>query len=69
MEQLDELMKWLQTITLSIFALRAVYCCIKLTHEDEEAARYKKRLRNTIIISIIVVLIFQIADIINSYYI
>lgn len=47
--------------------MRIIFCAIKLMHEEDEAARYKKRIRNSVVMLIIVQLIFQIKEILISY--
>lgn len=47
--------------------MRVVYLFIKLMHEDEEAARYRKRLKNTVVFAIIAQVPFVVRDIIISY--
>lgn len=68
MESINQLSYVLQYAILGGLGARIVYICIRLTHEDEEAARYKKRLRNTVIFAIISQLPFVIKDIIFSYF-
>lgn len=47
--------------------MRIIFCAIKMMHEEDEAARYKKRIKNSIIMLIIAQLIFPIKEIIVSY--
>ena len=47
--------------------MRIIFCAVRLTHEEEEAGRYKKRIRNCIIVLIIAQLIFPIKDLIVYY--
>ena len=44
---------------------RFIYCLVRLTAAEEQAAQYKKRARNTVIIA---VSIWQIKDMILYYY-
>ena len=47
---------------------RFVYCLVRLTAAEEQAAQYKKRARNTVIFYIITESIWQIKDLILYYY-
>lgn len=67
MERIDEISRMLQVLILAGVGVRLIYIFIKLTHEEEEAPRYKKRLKNTIIFAILSQLAFVIKDIIFSY--
>jgi hypothetical protein len=49
-------------------ACRVVFCFIKLMTAEEEAAQFKKRLRNTIIFYVVAELAFVIKDVITHYY-
>ncbi len=68
MESINQLSYVLQYAILIGLGARIVYICTRLTHEDEEVARYKKRLKNTLIFAIISQLPFVIKDIIFSYF-
>lgn len=67
METLNNLSRVLQGLILAGLALRVVICMIKLTHEEEEQARYKKRIRNCAIAAVISQLIFVIKDLLVGY--
>lgn len=67
METLDNLSHVMQVLILAGLALRVIVCMIKLTHEEEEQARYKKRIRNCIIAAIITQIIFIIKELLVSY--
>ena len=49
-------------------AARFVYCMVRLTAAEEQAAQYKKRAKNTVIFYIIAESIWQIKDLILYYY-
>ena len=44
---------------------RFIYCLVRLTAAEEQAAQYKKRARNTVIFYIIAESIWQIKDMID----
>ena len=48
--------------------MRIIFCAIKLMHEEDEAARYKKRIKNSVVMLIIAQLIFPIKEILISYF-
>lgn len=52
----------------TIALARFVYCLVRLTAAEEQAAQYKKRARNTVIFYIIAESIWQIKDLILYYY-
>lgn len=47
---------------------RFVYCLVRLSGAEEEAAQFKKRAKNTVMFYIIAESIWQIKDIILYYY-
>ncbi len=65
--QIDQLSHILQGLISTGLGMRVVYLLIKLMHEDEEAARYRKRLKNTVVFAIIAQVPFVVRDIIISY--
>ena len=48
--------------------MRIIFCATKLMHEEDEAARYKKRIKNSVVMLIIAQLIFPIKEILISYF-
>lgn len=65
--QIDQLSHILQGLISTGLGMRVVYLLIKLMHEDEKAARYRKRLKNTVVFAIIAQVPFVVRDIIISY--
>ena len=65
--QIDQLSHILQGLISTGLGMRVVYLFIKLMHEAEEAARYHKRLKNTVVFAIIAQVPFVVRDIIISY--
>lgn len=47
---------------------RFVYCMVRLTAAEEQAAQYKKRAKNTVIFYIIAESIWAIKDMVLYYY-
>lgn len=47
---------------------RFLYCLVRLSGVEEEAAQYKKRAKNTVVFYIIAESIWQVKDIILWYY-
>ena len=47
---------------------RFVYCMIRLSGSEDEAAQYKKRAKNTVVFYLIAECIWQIKDLILYYY-
>ena len=67
MDTINALCACVQGILSAGIILRIIFCAIKLAHEEEEAGRYKKRIRNCAVILIIAQLIFPIKDLIVYY--
>jgi len=49
-------------------ACRIIFCLIKLMTSEEEAAQYKKRIRNTLAFYIVAELAFVVKNLIIAYY-
>ncbi|MBD5480365.1 MAG: mercury transporter [Lachnospiraceae bacterium] len=49
-------------------AFRFVYCMVRLQGAEEEAAQFRKRVKNTVMFYIIAESIWQIKDIVMYYY-
>lgn len=47
---------------------RFIYCMVRLSAAEEEASKYKKRAKNTVIFYIIAESIWQIKDLVLYYY-
>lgn len=67
MDTINSLCAIVQGMLSAGIVMRIVFCAVRLTHEEEEMGRYKKRIRNCIIILIITQLIFPIKDLIVYY--
>jgi len=48
--------------------LRVVYCFIQIGIDEEQSSSYKKRMKNTVIFYILAESIWQIKDLVMSYY-
>lgn len=48
--------------------LRIIYCFIRMGASEEESAMYKKRAKNTVFFYIIAECIWQIKELVVSYY-
>lgn len=48
--------------------LRVVYCFIYMAFDEEQVSSYKRRLKNTVIFYILAESIWQIKDMVLSYY-
>jgi hypothetical protein len=48
--------------------LRVVYCFIRMGASEDEGAMYKKRLKNTLIFYILAESIWQIKELVLTYY-
>ncbi|HHV59411.1 MAG TPA: mercury transporter [Clostridiaceae bacterium] len=48
---------------------RVVYCLVRMGMNEEEAAMYKKRARNTVVFYVIAESIWQIKELVLSYFV
>lgn len=67
MDTINALCACVQGILSAGIVMRIIFCAVRLSHEEEEAGRYKKRIRNCAVILIIAQLIFPIKDLIVYY--
>lgn len=68
METINNLCTCMQIVISAGILMRIIFCAVRLTHEEEEASRYKKRIRNAAVMLIITQLIFPIKELIIYYY-
>ena len=68
METINTLCICVQGIISAGLVMRIIFCAIKLTHEEDEAPRYKKRIRNCVVMAIIAQLIFPIKEMLTYYF-
>ena len=79
MDTLNTLSLCMQGIISAGLIMRIIFCATKLMHgatalslaklmhEEDEAARYKRRIKNSVVMLIIAQLIFPIKEILISY--
>ena len=67
MDLIDEISKAIIMLIRVGCVARFIYCMIRLSAAEEEAAQYKKRAKNTVIFYIIAESVWQIQDM-NLYY-
>lgn len=67
METLNTLSICMQGIISAGLIMRVIFCAVRLTHEEDEAGRYKKRIKNSVIMLIIAQLIFPIKELLVTY--
>lgn len=67
MDTINTLSICMQGIISAGLIMRVIFCATRLMHEEYEAARYKKRIRNSVVMLIIAQLIFPIKEILISY--
>jgi hypothetical protein len=68
MDLIDEISKAIIMLIRVGCVARFIYCMIRLSAAEEEAAQYKKRAKNTVIFYIIAESVWQIKDLILYYY-
>ena len=67
MDTINTLSICMQGIISAGLIMRVIFCATRLMHEEDEATRYKKRIRNSVVMLIIAQLIFPIKEILISY--
>ncbi|MGN1339841.1 MAG: mercury transporter [Oscillospiraceae bacterium] len=67
MDTINSLSICMQTLISAGLIMRIIFCAVRLTHEEEEASRYKKRIRNSAIMLVIAQLIFPLKELLVSY--
>lgn len=60
--------KWLIPVCITGGAVRAIYCFIQLTYNEEEKAMYTRRCKNTVKFTIIASLVEVIKLLVESYF-
>ena len=68
MQYIDDISAVVLILIRAGAACRVVLCLIRLMTAEEEAAQYKKRLRNTMMFYIVAELAFVIKDIVIHYF-
>ncbi len=67
MDTINSLSVCMQAIISAGLVMRVIFCAMRLTHEEEEAGRYKKRIKNSLIILVIAQLIFPLKELLITY--
>ncbi len=67
MDTINSLSVCMQAIISAGLVMRVIFCAVRLTHEEEEAGRYKKRIKNSLIILVIAQLIFPLKELLITY--
>lgn len=68
MDEINTLCICLQAIISAGLVMRIIVCAIKIPHDEDEAPRYKKRIRNSIVMAVIAQLIFPIKEMLTYYF-
>jgi hypothetical protein len=68
LQYIDEISKAVIILIRAGAAFRVVFCLVKLVTAEDEAAQYKKRIRNTLVFYVIAELAFVVKDLIIAYY-
>ncbi|MDA3846929.1 MAG: mercury transporter [Vallitaleaceae bacterium] len=68
MDIVDEMALAFIVLIRSGAVLRIVYCFISIASDEEQAATYKKRIKNTIMFYILAESVYVIRDIAMHYY-
>ena len=68
MQYIDEISKAALILIRAGAVFRVIFCFIRLMTAEEEAAQFKKRIRNTIIFYILAELAFVLKDMMIYYF-
>lgn len=68
MEQIQELISFLQILIALGGAARGVYCAILIAPKDEEAESYKKRLKNLLIFLVLSETVGELIKTVIGYF-
>lgn len=69
MHYIDELRIWLQILIPLAAGIPFTRCLIAIIQEEDQAAMYRRRLRNVILFVIIAEVAFTVLDMIKNYFI
>jgi hypothetical protein len=65
----DNISSAVQTLIFAGIIFRAVFCAVKIMTSDEEAAQYKRRMRNAVVFGILAVLAFSLKNLMLTYFV
>lgn len=68
MNKIDQVTKIVIMLFRGGCALRLILCFIKLVSADDEAATYKRRIKNVVIAYVIVECVWQLKDLALHYF-
>lgn len=68
MDELKELITWLQGIILAAATPRAILCGIKINSDSDNAPRYKLHLKHLLEFVVISIVIMELLKIISNYF-
>ena len=68
MQYIDDISMAVLILIRAGAAFRVIFSLIRLMTAEEEAAQYKKRIRNTIVFYIVAELVFVVKDLIIHYF-
>lgn len=68
MDLVDEMAVALIMLIRAGAGLRIIYCFISMAGDEEQAATYKKRIKNTIVFYVLAESVYVIRDLVMYYY-
>lgn len=68
MAMLSEIITVMQSILLSVFAVRFVMCCIQLAHDTDNKPQILSRMKNIIIAAVLTIVVYPLKAIVEHYF-
>ena len=65
----DRISLTVRTLIMAGVIFRVVFCAIKIMMADEEAAQYKRRMKNAVIFGVLAVLAFSLKNLMLTYFV
>lgn len=68
MTTIYDIINGVKIIIILGLTVRIVYCAVRLQYEQQEAEIYKKRIKNTLVIGVIVMVISGVQTLLEGYF-
>ena len=68
MDTINTLSVCMQGIISAGLLMRIIFCAVRLTHEEEESGRYRRRIKNSLVMLVIAQLIVPLKELLIFYF-
>ena len=68
MDTINTLSVCMQGIISAGLLMRIIFCAVRLTHEEEESGRYRRRIKNSLVMLVIAQLIFPLKELLIFFF-